>query len=452
MKTTNGLKWVIVGMLVCISAPALSQAQSEKHEWKTWVANGIHPEKIFTSPKNEVTQKELKTVKEMITKRDEKRLRQIQFWDAGAPSYRWNQIGYQLITPAEFLAPKGRFWYSPTTWMNIAIYDATVAVLKSKAMYQRKAPFEVDTSIKATVQVSEKSSYPCEHSATAAAAATVLAHFFPERADSLIKLAKEASESRLYAGVKFPSDAADGWKLGELIASKVIEQSKKHDVDVPWKGTIPNDPKLWRGEFPLGALITVFKPVILKTGNQFRPDAPPDFAKEMKEIKNFKQDFNSIHKAFYWANLNGLDIWTDLASQKIFEYRLDRDALTSAQIYTLLHVTLHDAAIAIMDAKYTYWGIRPDQYDHGFKPLLGFTPPFPGYPSGHATASAAAAAILAHFFPADKEFFKFNAKECADSRFYAGIHFQTDNTVGLTMGESIGKYILDNWKNKMLNY
>ena len=101
-----------------------------------------------------------------------------------------------------------------------------------------------------------------------------------------------------------------------------------------------------------------------------------------------------------------------------------------------------------MDAKYAYFGIRPFQYDPGFKPLIGFTPPFPGYPSGHATASAGSAAILSYFFPADAAFFKKMAEECAQSRFYAGIHFKTDNQVGLELGEKVAQYFITNWAKK----
>jgi PAP2 superfamily len=101
-------------------------------------------------------------------------------------------------------------------------------------------------------------------------------------------------------------------------------------------------------------------------------------------------------------------------------------------------------AIAVFDAKYTYWGIRPDQYDSTYKPLIS-TPPFPGYPSGHAAAAAASSAVLEYFFPADAKEFQRLAQDCADSRFYAGIHFRTDNETALVMGKAIGKYIVETW-------
>ena len=110
----------------------------------------------------------------------------------------------------------------------------------------------------------------------------------------------------------------------------------------------------------------------------------------------------------------------------------------------MLHATEYDAGIVIMDAKYAYWGIRPNMLDTTFRPLL-FTPPFPGYPSGHATAFSAAATILSYFFPADKNYFKQLSRECADSRFYGGIHFKSDNQVGIEIGERLANYVISTW-------
>jgi hypothetical protein len=50
-------------------------------------------------------------------------------------------------------------------------------------------------------------------------------------------------------------------------------------------------------------------------------------------------------------------ILPEVAGLKMFEYRMMDDA--PLRIYTILHTAYHDAAIAIFDAKYTYWGIRP---------------------------------------------------------------------------------------------
>ncbi|HET9747563.1 MAG TPA: phosphatase PAP2 family protein [Chitinophagaceae bacterium] len=434
-----GRSWSLIALLCSIFIHASSQSQTASTRLKTWVLTDAGQIKVPPPPIKEQTQKEIAEVKEKIAKRNEKILYEIQYWDAGSPAYRWNEIAWKMTTFENF----GTFLRAPMAWMNMAISDATAAAWKAKYTYQRKRPFQIDPSVKPVITSPTTPSYPCEHSVTASAAANVLAYFFPEVADSILRLGKEAAESRIYAGVQFPSDVKDGWKLGEQVAALIIAQAKKDGSDIQWKGTMRNDPKIWRGEYPVGITAAGLKPIVLKSGDQFRPPPPPDFSNDMKALKSFKRNSMSDHLALYWRYLTGLDFWTELASKKMFELHLDKNAPLSAHIYTVLHVTIHDASIAIMDAKYAYWGIRPFQYDTTFTPLFE-TPPFPGYPSGHATASSAAATVLSYFFPADAEFFNSKAKECADSRFYAGIHFQTDNQVGLEMGHKLARYIIDN--------
>lgn len=429
------------GLLVLAQSNTISQTGNKSPgEWKTFLVNDAKGLNIPAPPGNEQTQNELRELKEKMSQRNDHLVQEIFYWNAGSPAYRWNQLGYSLISFQNF----NLFLRTPSAWMNMAIYDATIAAWKAKYNYQRKRPAQLDPSLKALIKAPSTPSYPCEHTVTAAAAATVLAYFYPEKADSILKLAKVAAESRVFAGVQFPSDVSAGWKLGEDVAARVIAEAKKDGSDIKWTGTMKTDPALWRGEYPVGIMTASWKPILLKSGNQFRPSAPPDFEKDMQDLKNFKQDFRSANLAYYWASRTGFDLWTELANQKIFEYRLDDNTPACARIYALLHVAIHDASIAIMDAKYAYWGIRPFQYDTTFHPII-FTPPFPGYPSGHATASGTASTVLQYFFPADATLFKKTAQECADSRFYAGIHFKTDNDVGLVLGNKIGEYIIETW-------
>lgn len=428
------LSVAIVGLLS--SLPVLSQTSHVGHKSRIWLIDASEVT-VAPAPGKQQTMQELAAVKDRLAKNNARSIEIIRYWDAGSPAYRWNEMASRMLSLREIDV----FLRTPTAWMNMAIEDATTAAWKAKDLYQRKRPSQLDASIKTVVDNPMSSSFPCEHTVTAAAAATVLAYFFPQRGDSILRLAKQAADSRVNAGVQFPSDVEAAWKLGEQVARKVIEHAKNDGSANKWSGSMNTDPKKWRGDFPVGAVVSTYKPIVIKAADQFRPPAPPDFAAEMEEMKNFKQDLNSMYTAMHWANASGVDIWNQLASQKIFENRLDRDARASAHIYATLHVAIHDASIAIMDAKYAYWGIRPFQYDSAFKPLLVFTPPFPGYPSGHATASSVAATVLGHFFPADAEYFSKLAKECADSRFYGGIHFRTDNETGLVMGRSLGDYI-----------
>jgi hypothetical protein len=258
-----------------------------------------------------------------------------------------------------------------------------------------------------------------------------------------MQLAHAASESRVNAGVQFPSDVEAGWKLGEQVASQIIEKAKNDGSATVWNGAKNKDAKKWTGSYPFGISLASYVPQVLRTPDQFRPAPPQDFENDMKELKSFKPTFKSRSLAYFWAN-NGPELWNDLVGQKMFENRISDDAPAAARIYSVLNVAYHDVAIAIMDAKYAYWGIRPNQYDTTYKPLIS-TPPFPGYPSGHAAGAGATCAVLEYFFPADAKQFQQLAQDCADSRFYAGIHFRTDNEIGLRMGRELGKYVVETW-------
>ncbi|WP_190300299.1 phosphatase PAP2 family protein [Rufibacter hautae] len=413
-------------------------SQSQRYEaahWNTWLVDKAQPIMVPPPPTPAASKAELRTVKQHLGKLTDAKLQVVKYWDAGAPAYRWNQLVPKLTAQKFEVALR-----MPSAWMNMAIYDATVLAWREKAKHQRKRPHQVDPSLKPAIPAPLTFSYPCEHSVTAAAAAHVLAYFFPAKADSILQMGRAAAQSRIDAGVQFPSDVEAGWKLGEQVARQIIEKAKQDGSAMVWKGDINKDPKKWTGKYPLGINLVSYVPLVLKSANQFQPPAPPDFAADMKEMKEFKQTFKTAAAAYFWANSG--DTWTDLASQKMFEYRLHEDAPAAARIYCVLSTAYHDAAIAIMDAKYAYWGIRPSQYDSTYKPLIS-TPPFPGYPSGHAAAAATSCEVLSYFFPADAEQFRKLAKDCADSRFYAGIHFRTDNEVGLTMGRELGRYVVE---------
>ncbi len=100
-----------------------------------------------------------------------------------------------------------------------------------------------------------------------------------------------------------------------------------------------------------------------------------------------------------------------------------------------------DAGIAVWDAKYAYWLIRPSRADPAITTPVGL-PNFPSYVSGHAGFSGAAADVLAHFFPAEAAALRARAEEAAMSRLYGGIHYRFDNEAGMELGRRIARLAL----------
>ncbi len=411
--------------------PAHSQIEPQAGQWKTWVISSGKEISLPSPPTPKETKEELKTLLTLQSQRNNSAIKQINYWNAGAPGYRWNQIaknsGSSGMSPFRVLA-----------LLNIAIYDATVSAWHHKYTYNRTRPSQGSANLHPYIATLSSPSYPCEHAVAAGAAATVLAYIFSAKADSIYKLAQEAGKSRLLAGVQYPSDVKAGYDLGRQVGEKVVAWAKKDGSDVVWKGSVPTTPNTWRGKKPGGATMGSWKTWVLTSGSQFRPGPPPDFAKDMAELKNYKPTPQAKARAFFYANQ---DFWSDVTNEKIFEYQLNTNAPRAARIYALKSVAAYDAGVACWEAKYAYWGIRPYQYDTTYHQLLG-QPPFPGYPSGHATISSSIATVLSYLFPDDAAYFMKKANECAESRFEGGVHFRTDNTVGLDLGNKVGNAVV----------
>ena len=115
----------------------------------------------------------------------------------------------------------------------------------------------------------------------------------------------------------------------------------------------------------------------------------------------------------------------------------------AALMFATLATAQADAFIAAWDAKYAYWSVRPftimrERSTPRWRPYLP-TPNFPGYVSGHASTSGAAAAVLGAFFPDRANELRQCAVQAAESRMIGGIHFRADNDVGLELGRRVAE-------------
>ncbi|MBK9272049.1 MAG: vanadium-dependent haloperoxidase [Saprospiraceae bacterium] len=199
----------------------------------------------------------------------------------------------------------------------------------------------------------------------------------------------------------------------------------------------------------------------------YSTDSGSEFFKEAQEVYNVVTKANSEQKeiARFWAD-DPFNTCTpaghtfNILTQLLEENRSDLGMAAIA--YGRLGIAENDAFIACWKTKYDYFLIRPFSYirqniDPNFQTIIG-TPPFPAFTSGHATEAAAGAAIFADLFTngdgnyafTDRTQIQFGfsirnynnffqmAAECADSRLFAGIHYNMDNLNGLKMGRCVG--------------
>lgn len=298
--------------------------------------------------------------------------------------------------------------------------------------------------VRTLVDVPQSPSYPSEHSAAAFAAANVLAAFFPDQASTYRAMAEEAGQSRVYAGVQFPSDHEAGKELGRQVAVSVIQRMTSDGYTTAWQGTVPTGPCRWTGQNPGNAAAVTWRTFLLSSPGEFRPAPPPDcqsqqMTADAATVKGFPRTFASNQKAFYWQSPEGRETRPFILAEKwMFEDRMEQNPPRAARVYALLAAAHYDTFIASQDAKFTYWYIRPHQLDTGITPLFA-VPNFPSYPSNHSSFSFSRSEMLRYLFPHHAEEAEAMAAEASISRLWAGLHFQIDLDSGKALGTAVAR-------------
>src|SRR4051812_47401432 len=71
-------------------------AKYEAANWKTLLLDNVQDITVNPPPTIAQSKVELKSIKNRMAEVDEAKMRTIQYWNAGAPAYRWNQIAPQF--------------------------------------------------------------------------------------------------------------------------------------------------------------------------------------------------------------------------------------------------------------------------------------------------------------------------------------------------------------------
>jgi len=255
-------------------------------------------------------------------------------------------------------------------------------------------------------------------------------------------------------------------------------QWRPHPNPVPANPPIP-DPALASGNWP--AMLPQWghvTPFTMAAPWQFRLPGPPalasaDYARDYEEVKRLggknstarTAEQSEIARYWYEGSPQG---WSRIA--RVVSAERGQDRWDNARLLALVNAVIADGFIAGADTRYLYNFWRPvtairagdpngneaTAADPAWETFLN-TPPLPDYPSTHSVAGGAASVVLARFFGNDQiaftmtsgppfagitrsfRSFSHAARENADSRVYAGIHFRRACQDGIKLGQQIGR-------------
>ena len=290
---------------------------------------------------------------------------------------------------------------------------------------------------------------PLDHAAVVAASVAILTAAYPAEAAVLDSTARGDLADPLWSANANVS-VLQGETIGRSTAQTLLKERVTDGAQASWSGAPPTGPGMWYSSAtpvapPLRPSWGSVRPWLMTRGDQFRPEPPPAFGSAafqaaLAEVRKYsdQRTQRELDIAKHWGDGSGTYTpaghWNRVASDLVVWYNLaEADA---ARVLAALNMAMMDAGIAVWDAKYVYWLIRPSQADRAITTPVGL-PNFPSYVSGHSGFSGAAADVLGYFFPAERASLTAQAEEAAMSRLYGGIHYRFDSEVGLRMGRAI---------------
>jgi len=248
--------------------------------------------------------------------------------------------------------------------------------------------------------------------AMAAAAVEVLSMLHPER---------EAETRAAFYTVmaRYPNDAgkAAGRRLGQAIGRAAVARRAQDGFEKVHFFAGDDRPGRWR---PTPRLLETSRtndihPFLFATVSDVPALPPPRlgtplYRQELGETRSLggrrgsARTADQTAAAFFWASQSGQRGFVNLAVRLLAAHPPPGGIYAEAHVMAELTTALADSAIITWNekARFSFWrpitAIRADGVDLTWEPLIE-TPPFPEYPSGHATDCYVGAGVLEAAFP-----------------------------------------------------
>ena len=107
----------------------------------------------------------------------------------------------------------------------MAQYDALKAAWYYKYLYNRPAPWRVDSSIQSLMPASDLPAYPSEDAVLSGVTAEMLKLLFPAAVEEITLKAAEQRQAAMLAGRATSSDLAAGLALGQAVATAFVARA-----------------------------------------------------------------------------------------------------------------------------------------------------------------------------------------------------------------------------------
>jgi hypothetical protein len=173
------------------------------------------PPEVFSSQ----FQESLEEVRAYQHKASTQEIETALFWNdstgTATPVGHWNAIASSMLGETSS-HPR---WIEVLHQLNRSLYVACLCCWREKYKYWYPRPIQFMKAVKTIIKTPNFPSYPSGHSVLSAAAMTTLGNLMPEYREELLRLAAEASNSRVIGGIHFRFDCERGFDFGARLAA-----------------------------------------------------------------------------------------------------------------------------------------------------------------------------------------------------------------------------------------